>query len=187
MVRRGALERCGTGANPLETREKENPPTQRITLERRVVTKKNGGAGGNRTHVHTALSRGISKLSCRRFLEYVPSSATSGSNSWLFHLSLVYTAHITSGIPLSGVLDRVGELPKRTSLSIKQRELVYCCQLIWSHPCFTRRGDLGLLPLSKTTCRNLSAPQSSFRARFIIAPSSHIRFSSAPFLHFSFL
>jgi hypothetical protein len=49
MVRRGALERCETGANPLETREKRKPVTPENDPRETGLSFLNGGAGENRT------------------------------------------------------------------------------------------------------------------------------------------
>jgi hypothetical protein len=50
MVRRGALERCETDANPLETRGKRKPVTPENDPRETGLSFLNGGAGGNRTH-----------------------------------------------------------------------------------------------------------------------------------------
>ena len=51
MVRRGALERCETGANPLETRGKRKPVTPENDPRETGLSFLNGGVGGNRTRV----------------------------------------------------------------------------------------------------------------------------------------
>lgn len=51
MVWRGALERCETGANPLETREKRKPVTPENDPRETGLSFLNGGGGGNRTRV----------------------------------------------------------------------------------------------------------------------------------------
>jgi len=51
MVRRGALERCETGANPLETRGKRKPVTPEIDPRETGLSFVNGGGGGSRTRV----------------------------------------------------------------------------------------------------------------------------------------
>ena len=51
MVRRGALERCETGANPLETREKRKPVTPENDPRETGLSFLNGGGGENRTLV----------------------------------------------------------------------------------------------------------------------------------------
>ena len=51
MVRRGALERCETGANPLETRGKRKPVTPENDPRETGLSFLNGGGGGNRTRV----------------------------------------------------------------------------------------------------------------------------------------
>ena len=48
MVRRGALERCETGANPLETREKRKPVTPENDPRETGLSFLNGGGGGSR-------------------------------------------------------------------------------------------------------------------------------------------
>lgn len=51
MVRRGALERCETGANPLETRGKRKPVTPENDPRETGLSFLNGGGGGSRTRV----------------------------------------------------------------------------------------------------------------------------------------
>ena len=51
MERRGALERCETGANPLETRGKRKPVTPENDPRETGLSFLNGGGGGNRTRV----------------------------------------------------------------------------------------------------------------------------------------
>ena len=51
MVRRGALERCETGATPLETRGKRKPVTPENDPRETGLSFLNGGGGGNRTRV----------------------------------------------------------------------------------------------------------------------------------------
>lgn len=51
MVRRGALERCETGANPLETRGKRKPVTPENDPRETGLSFVNGGGGGSRTRV----------------------------------------------------------------------------------------------------------------------------------------
>ena len=51
MVRRGALERCETGANPLETRGKRKPVTPENDPGETGLSFVIGGGGGNRTRV----------------------------------------------------------------------------------------------------------------------------------------
>jgi hypothetical protein len=51
MERRGALERCETGANPLETRGKRKPVTPENDPRETGLSFLNGGDGGNRTRV----------------------------------------------------------------------------------------------------------------------------------------
>lgn len=55
MVRRGALERCETGANPLETRGKRKPVTPENDHRETGLSFLNGGGGGNRTRVRRGL------------------------------------------------------------------------------------------------------------------------------------
>ncbi len=65
MVWRGALERCETGANPLETRGKRKPVTPENDPRETGLSFLNGGGGGNRTPVRNSLasaSTGISHL-----------------------------------------------------------------------------------------------------------------------------
>ena len=59
MVRRGALERCETGANPLETRGKRKPVTPENDPRETGLSFLNGGGGGNRTRVRKP-SAGVS-------------------------------------------------------------------------------------------------------------------------------
>ena len=106
--------------------------------------------------LHTQES--ISKLSCSKNLERKTTEQHAVFLSWPFHLKLKYTAYSLSSNPLNDVVPVAGISTGLTSLSIKQRELIYCCQLYWSYPCLTRRGDLGLLLPSNTTCRNQSPP-----------------------------
>src|SRR5690606_26791181 len=51
MVRRGALERCETGANPLETRGKRKPVTPENDPRETGLSFLNGGDAGSRTRV----------------------------------------------------------------------------------------------------------------------------------------
>ena len=51
MVRRGALERCETGASPLETRGKRKPATPENDPRETGLSFVNGGGGGSRTRV----------------------------------------------------------------------------------------------------------------------------------------
>jgi len=51
MVLRDALERCETGANPLETRGKRKPVTWEFDPRETGLSFLNGGGGGSRTHV----------------------------------------------------------------------------------------------------------------------------------------
>jgi len=51
MERRGALERCETGASPLETRGKRKPVTPGNDPRETGLSFLNGGGGGNRTRV----------------------------------------------------------------------------------------------------------------------------------------
>jgi|GEM_PF-3337748 len=63
MVRRGALERCETGANPLETRGKRKPITPENDPRETGLSFLNGGGGGSRTRVRkysTAVSTCVS-------------------------------------------------------------------------------------------------------------------------------
>ena len=59
MVRRGASERCETGANPLETREKRKPVTPEDDPRETGLSFLNGGGGGNRTRVRTSFTEGF--------------------------------------------------------------------------------------------------------------------------------
>ena len=56
MVRRGALERCETGATPLETRGKRKPVTPENDPRETGLSFLNGGGGGNRTRVRKHLA-----------------------------------------------------------------------------------------------------------------------------------
>ena len=58
VVRRGALERCETGANPLETRGKRKPVTPENDPRETGLSFLNGGGGGNRTRVRAQGSDG---------------------------------------------------------------------------------------------------------------------------------
>jgi len=63
MVRRGALERCETGATPLETRGKRKPVTPENDPRETGLSFVNGGGGGSRTRVRkysTAVSTYVS-------------------------------------------------------------------------------------------------------------------------------
>ena len=57
MVRRGASERCETGANPLETRGKRKPVTPENDPRETGLSFLNGGGGGNRTRVRKTYSQ----------------------------------------------------------------------------------------------------------------------------------
>ena len=63
MVRRGALERCETGANPLETRGKRKPVTPENDPRETGFSFLNGGGGGNRTRVRKSSAIGSTCLS----------------------------------------------------------------------------------------------------------------------------
>ena len=71
MVRRGALERCETGATPLETRGKRKPVTPENDPRETGLSFLNGGGGGNRTRVRkpsAAVSTCVAlDLNSRRF------------------------------------------------------------------------------------------------------------------------
>ena len=70
MVRRGALERCETGSNPLETRGKTKLVTPKNDPRETGLSFRNGGGGGNRTRVlkriRQAFYRFIRPLVCRK-------------------------------------------------------------------------------------------------------------------------
>ena len=59
MVRRGALERCETGATPLETRGKRKPVTPENDPRETGLSFLNGGGGGNRTRVRKCVHEGV--------------------------------------------------------------------------------------------------------------------------------
>ena len=59
MVRRGALERCETGANPLETRGKRKPVTPENDPRETGLSFLNGGGGGNRTRVRKRSTQSV--------------------------------------------------------------------------------------------------------------------------------
>lgn len=59
MVRRGALERCETGANPLETREKRKPVTPENDPRETGLSFLNGGGGGTRTPVQRMVNKSV--------------------------------------------------------------------------------------------------------------------------------
>ncbi len=59
MVRRGALERCETGANPLETRGKRKPVTPENDPRETGLSFQNGGGGGNRTRVRKLFTSSV--------------------------------------------------------------------------------------------------------------------------------
>ena len=63
MVRRGALERCETGAYPLETRGKRKPVTPENDPRETGLSFLNGGGGGNRTPVREHSTRSIYRFS----------------------------------------------------------------------------------------------------------------------------
>ncbi len=56
MVRRGVLEGCETGANPLETKEKRKPVTPENDPRETGLSFLNGGPGGTRTPNQTVMS-----------------------------------------------------------------------------------------------------------------------------------
>ena len=62
MMRRGASERCETGANPLETRGKRKPVTPENDPRETGLSFLNGGGGGNRTPVREYSTRSIYRL-----------------------------------------------------------------------------------------------------------------------------
>ena len=62
MVRRGALERCETGANPLETKGKRKPVTPENDPRETGLSFLNGGGGGSRTPVREHSTRSIYRL-----------------------------------------------------------------------------------------------------------------------------
>ncbi len=62
MVRRGALERCETGANPLETRGKRKPVTPENDPRETGLSFLNGGGGGSRTRVRRHSTRASTGL-----------------------------------------------------------------------------------------------------------------------------
>ena len=59
MVRRGALERCETGATPLETRGKRKPVTPENDPRETGLSFLNGGGGGNRTRVRKCSTQSV--------------------------------------------------------------------------------------------------------------------------------
>lgn len=89
MVRRGALERCETGANPLETREKRKPVTPENDPRETGLSFLNGGGGGNRTPVRKCF---LWNLSGRRESFTFPypgvGSHTHGFGSFIVHGAL---------------------------------------------------------------------------------------------------
>jgi len=83
MVRRGALERCETGANPVETREKRKPVTPENDPRETGLSFLNGGGGGNRTPVRRPSAQSgymlvlcfkSRKLCARRQARFFPAS-----------------------------------------------------------------------------------------------------------------
>jgi len=56
------LERCETGANPLETREKRKPVTPENDPRETGLSFVNGGGGGSRTHVREASDKASTGL-----------------------------------------------------------------------------------------------------------------------------
>jgi len=65
MVRRGALERCETGANPLETRGKRKPVTPENDPRETGLSFQNGGGAGTRTRVQEAANTTVYERSLR--------------------------------------------------------------------------------------------------------------------------
>ncbi len=74
MVRRGVLERCETGANPLETWGKRKPVTPENDPRETGLSFVNGGGGGSRTYVGPYSHKGL-----QRFTECLP-NIYSGRN-----------------------------------------------------------------------------------------------------------
>ena len=62
VVRRGALERCETGANPLETRGKRKPVTPENDPRETGLSFLNGGGGGSRTRVRKSSAAASTRL-----------------------------------------------------------------------------------------------------------------------------
>src|SRR5690606_25548546 len=71
MVRRGALERCETGANLLETRGKRKPVTPENDPRETGLSFLNGGGGGSRTHVRSSCRKGVYKHSRFTYVDLV--------------------------------------------------------------------------------------------------------------------
>lgn len=129
MVRRGALERCETGANPLETRGKRKPVTPENDPRETGLSFLNGGGGGSRTPVRSDRTSRFSTLSPDFFSRRRASgSGPPGASTNLERLGpRLQVAGFGPSLVLStGRRSAPGWLPVPRPRLIKPRERVRC-------------------------------------------------------------
>ena len=145
MVRRGALERCETGANPLETRGKRKPVTPENDPRETGLSFLNGGGAGNRTPVRQGPTAGFSVRS-PRFDVGSGLPETGSPHPSPLELDPARESVTRGAVAISDV--RRGSWrrkPQGTWTLFKRPVRNYCWRLLFA-PCFASPGNSARCP-----------------------------------------